>query len=168
MKTKRSLQFCPDSCQVSMNQPCSKACCCWCRGTCVRYHHISSAHPERGRSSSSSEPSVDTVRCRYASQFTWTELFRLPFLEFLSVFIELLITKSILVVPQKVTEGPIFRSLFIYGYYVDSSGVCFAVYCTSQCRAWHCALALLKHVIRARGRNHRESMFFRTLPSIKT
>ena len=125
MKTKRSLQSCPDSCQVSMNQPCSKSCCCWCRGTCVRYHHISSpAHPERGRSSSSSsEPRVDTVRCRYAPQFTWTSFFRLPFLEVLSGFFELPITKSIVVVPQKVTEGPIFRSLFLYGYYVDSSGV---------------------------------------------
>ena len=52
---------------------------------------------------------------------------RLPFLEVLSVFFELPITKSIIVVPQKVTEEPIFRSPFLYGYYVDSSGVCFAV-----------------------------------------
>ena len=83
MKTKRSLQSCPDSCQVSMNQPCSKACCCWCRGTCVRYHYsCTPAHSERGRSSSSSELRVDTVRCRYASRFTWTFFFFcLPFLE---------------------------------------------------------------------------------------
>ena len=61
--------------------------------------------------------------------------FRLPFLEVLSDFSELPITKSIVVVRQKVTKRAIFRSLFLYGYYVDSSGVCFAVYCTSQCRA---------------------------------
>ena len=136
MKTKRLLPSCPDSCQVSMNQPRSKVCCCWCRGTCVRYHHISApAHPERGRSSSSSKPRVDTLRCRYASRFTWTIFFCLPFLEVPSGFFELPITKSIVVVPQKVAEGAIFRTLFLYGYYVDSSGVCFAVYCTSQCRA---------------------------------
>ena len=70
-----------------MNQPCSKACCCWCGGTCVRYHLISApAHPARGRSSSSSEPRVDTVRCRYASRFTWTIFSRLPFLEAFSGF----------------------------------------------------------------------------------
>ena len=136
MRTKQSLQSCPDSCQVSINQSCSEACCCWCRGTCVRYHHISAPdHPERGRNSSSSEPRVDTVRCRYACQFTCTVFFRLPFLEVLSGFFKLPITKSIVLVPQKVTEGAIFRSLFLYGYYVDLSGVCFTVYCTSQCRA---------------------------------
>ena len=42
-------------------------------------------------------------------------------------FFRITITKSIVVVPQKVTEGPIFRSLFLYGYYLHSSGVCFAV-----------------------------------------
>ena len=135
IKIKRSLQFCPDSCQVSMNQLCSKAC-CWCRGTCVRYHHISApAHSERGRNSSISEPRVDTVRCRHAARFTWTIFSRLPFLGVPSVFFEMPITKSIVVVPQKVTEGAIFRPLFLHGYYVDASGVCFAVYCTSQCRS---------------------------------
>ena len=123
MKIKRSLQSCPDSCQVSMNQPCSKACCCLCCGTCVRYHHISApAHLERGRSISSSEPRVDTVRCRYASPFTWTTFYRLPFLEVPYGFFELPITKSIVVVPQKVTEGAISRQIVLYGYYVDSSG----------------------------------------------
>ena len=53
--------------------------------------------------------------------------FRLPFLEVPSGFFELPITKSIVVVPQKVTEGAIFRPLILYGYYVDSSEVCFAV-----------------------------------------
>ena len=42
--------------------------------------------------------------------------FRAPFLEVLSGFFDLPVTKSIVVVPQKVTEGPIFRSLFLYGY----------------------------------------------------
>ena len=54
--------------------------------------------------------------------------------------------ESIVVVPQKMTEGAIFRQIVLYGYYVDSSGVYFAVYyvdssgvyfavcCTSQCR----------------------------------
>ena len=111
MKTKRSSQSCQDSCRVSMNQPCSKACCCWCRETCVRYHHISApAHPERGNSSS--EPRVDTVRCRYASWFIWTFFFRLPFLEVPSFSFELPITKSIVVVPQKVTEGAIIARFF--------------------------------------------------------
>lgn len=43
-----------------MNQTCCKACCC-CRRACVRYHHVSApATPELGRSSSSSEPRVNT------------------------------------------------------------------------------------------------------------
>ena len=62
-------------------------------------------------------------------------VFCLPFLEVLSSFFELPITKSVVVVPKKVNEGVIFRSLFLYGYFVDSSGVYFAAYCTSQCRA---------------------------------
>ena len=111
-----------------MNQPCSKACCCWCRGTCGgRYNHVfAPAHPERESSRrSSSESRVDTVRCRYPSRLTVLGhfFFRLPFIEVPSFFFELPTTKSIVVVPQKVTEGAIFRPLFLDGYYVDSSGV---------------------------------------------
>ena len=69
------------------------------------------------------------------SRFTWTLFFffffRLPLVEVPSGFFELPITKSIVVVPEKVTEGAIFRLTVLYGYYVDSSGVCFAVRCTS-------------------------------------
>ena len=68
------------------------------------------------------------------SRFTWTIFFRLPLVEVPSGFLELPIMKSIVVVPQKVTEGAIFCQIVLYGYYVDSSGVCFAVCCTSQCR----------------------------------
>ena len=68
------------------------------------------------------------------SRFTWTIFFRLPLVEVPSCFFELPVTKSLVVVPQRVTEGAIFRQIVLYGYYVDSSGVCFAVCCTSQCR----------------------------------
>ena len=64
--------------------------------------------------------------------------------------------------PQKVTEGAIFRQIVLYGNYVDSSGVCFAVCRTSQCRGWQCLRTTESPPYRARGRNHRKNMFLRT------
>ena len=158
-----------DSCQVSMNQPCSKACCCWCRGTCVRYHHISApARPERGRSSSSSELRVDTVRCRYASRFTWTFFFpfalsRGSFRFFRTTHHEIDCHGT----PKSDWRGdfPPAFSLRILRRFERGLFCCIL---HIPIWAWLCVFALLKHVIRARGRNHRKSMFFRTFPSIKT